>query len=140
MSIKRHIGQLVPPLSTIYSVLQGPDPKSVIAIKRFQLTAVSCGLALGKEGIYSKISKEWCLKTYNIYSHRQEGSWNHRIIWVGRDLWRYVAQPPAQSRANFNARTGCSGPYPLEFLKSMTSLKPPGSLFQCPTTLAVKPT
>lgn len=68
MSIKRHIGQLVPPLSTIYSVLQGPDPKSVIATKRFQLTAVSCGLALGEAGICSKISRELCLKPYT-YTH-----------------------------------------------------------------------
>lgn len=129
----------VPPLSIVYSVLQGPDPKSVIAMKRFQLTAVSCGPALGEEGICSKSSRELCLKTYSIYSHRQEGSWNHRIIWVGSDLWRSVAQHPAQNRASFNTRTDRSGPYPLEFLKS-TSLKPPGSPFQCPATLAVKPT
>lgn len=59
--------------------------------------------------------------------------------WKGL-LERSVAQPPTQSTANFNARTGCSGPYPLQFLKSTMSLKPPGSLFQCPATLAVKPT
>lgn len=128
MSIKRHIGQLVPPLSTIYSALQGPDPKSVIATKRFQLKTASCGLALGKEGICSTISREQCLKNYSMYSHRQERSWNHPIIWVGRDLWRSVAQPPAQSRTNFNTRTGCLRPYPLEFFKSTTSLKPPGNL------------
>lgn len=45
-------------LEQSHSVLQGHNPKSVIVTKRFQLTAVSCGRTLGKEGICSKISSK----------------------------------------------------------------------------------
>lgn len=48
-------------LEQIHSVLQGHNPKSVIVTKRFYLTAVSCGLALGEDGICSKISSKMCL-------------------------------------------------------------------------------
>lgn len=39
-------------------------------------------------------------------------SQDHRIIQVVRDLRRSLAQPPAQSRASFEARLGGSGLYP----------------------------
>lgn len=43
---------------------------------------------------------------------------NHVIISVGKDLWRSLIQLPAQSRATFNVRSGCSGPCSVKFWKS----------------------
>lgn len=46
---------------------------------------------------------------------------NHRMLYLGRDLWRSLIQSPhhpdpaAQSRADFRVGSGCSGPYPVRF-------------------------
>lgn len=59
---------------------------------------------------------------------------------LGRQLWWSLVQLPAQSRANFNVRSGYSGPCCIKFWKSPRTvvLQPALAPFQCCNTLIMK--
>lgn len=65
---------------------------------------------------------------------------NHRIVfmfeWLSAD---HLVQPSAQSSTNFKVRSGCSGPYPVDFCKSLKMKVPQPLWTTCSSTSSPSP-